>query len=137
MKTKVLIIDDEQGIRDLFKFLLEPRGFEVDTAVDGLEGVEKFKKDNYNIVFLDVHMPKMAGPEVLKAIKQIKPVQIVVIFSSSSDPNYEFESKAKDLGAYTCLYKPCEIEEILRVIEEAVKLNGRSLNGGISNEQPN
>ncbi len=116
---KILVVDDEKGIRDLFKFLLEPQGFAVFTANDGLEGVEMVKKDAFDIIFLDVHMPRMRGPEALKIIKQLRPTQIVVVFSSSSDPTYTFENKAKELGAYTCLYKPVDINEIFTIIEKA------------------
>ncbi len=122
-KKRILIIDDEQGIRDLFRFLLEPDGYEVFTANDGLEGVEMFRNNSFDIVFLDVHMPRMKGPEALRIIKQIKPNQIVIIFSSSSDPSFVFESKAKQLGAYTCLYKPVNISEILKVIGDGAQLS--------------
>ncbi|MFN3966647.1 MAG: response regulator [Endomicrobiia bacterium] len=123
-KTKILVIDDEQGIRDLFYLLLQPIGFEVITAKDGIEGIETFKKDNFDIVFLDVHMPGLQGPSVLKKIKEIKPDQIVVIFSSSSDPNFVFEEEAtKKLGAYTCLYKPFDIKGILKIINEIQNKN--------------
>ncbi|OGS27497.1 MAG: hypothetical protein A2297_09845 [Elusimicrobia bacterium RIFOXYB2_FULL_48_7] len=117
-KARILMVDDEQGIRDLFKFLLEPLGYQVFTAIDGLEGVEMVKKESFDIVFLDVHMPRMRGPEALKVIKQLRPNQPVVIFSSSSDPKHIFEEEAKKLGAYTCIYKPVEIDEILKIIEE-------------------
>lgn len=123
MKKKILIIDDEQGIRDLFRFMLEPQGFEVFTANDGLEGVGMVRKDSYDIIFLDVHMPKMQGPEALSIIKQVRPDQTVVIFSSSSDPNFAFEKKAKKLGAYTCLYKPVNIDDIMKTIENALAGN--------------
>lgn len=117
-RKKILVIDDEQGIRDMFRFLLEPEGFEVFTANDGVEGIEMVKKDNFDIVFLDVHMPRMRGPEALAHIKQIKPNQVVVIFSSSSDPNYVFESEAHKFGAYTCLYKPVDVNELLEIINK-------------------
>ena len=71
MNNRILVIDDEQGIRDLFCFLLEPYGFQVFTAEDGIKGIEMVKKDNYDIIFLDIHMPKMQGSEVLKEIKKI------------------------------------------------------------------
>lgn len=117
---KILIIDDEQGIRDMFRFLLQRHGFEVYTANDGVEGVMMVEKDNFDIVFLDVHMPRMAGPETLRRIKEIKPNLPVIIFSSSSDSTFAFEEKAVQLGAFACLYKPAEISDIIRVIEKAV-----------------
>jgi len=126
---KILIADDEKGIRDLFRFLLEPQGFQVFTANDGIEAIEMVKKDNFDIVFLDVHMPRMRGPEALKIIKQIKPNQIVVVFSSSSDPNFVFEEKALQLGAYACLYKPVNVDEILNVIKSAYNKAGENKEG--------
>lgn len=126
---KILVIDDEQGIRDLFGFVLKPKGFEVFTANDGLEGVEMVKKDSFDIIFLDVHMPRMQGPEALKIIKQIRPNQAVIIFSSSSDPEFVFEKEAKKLGAYACLYKPVNVDDILETIEKALDAN-KDLNNG-------
>ncbi len=94
MDKKILIADDEEGIRDLFRFLLETQGFEVFTANDGVEAVEVVKKNSLDIVFLDVHMPKMRGPEALKIIKEIKPEQVVVIFSSSSGSEFCFRIRS-------------------------------------------
>ena len=89
-KRSILVIDDEKGYRDFYKFVLEPIGYKVSTASDGEEGLKMATDNNYDLILLDVHMPKMRGPEVLEAIKKIKPRQIVVIFSSSSDPTFSF-----------------------------------------------
>jgi DNA-binding NtrC family response regulator len=120
MKKRILIADDEQGIRDLFRFLLEEQGFEVFTACDGMEAVEMVEKHTFDLVFLDVHMPKMRGPEAIKKIKEINPEQIVVIFSSSSDPYLIFETQAEQNGAFECLYKPFSIDSMLNVIKRAL-----------------
>ncbi|OGS21894.1 MAG: hypothetical protein A3J83_04715 [Elusimicrobia bacterium RIFOXYA2_FULL_40_6] len=118
-KAKILVIDDEKGIQDLFRFLLEPEGYTIVIANDGVEGVDAVKKEEFDVVFLDVHMPKMKGPEALKIIKQLRPDQKVIVFSSSSDSNHAFENEAKQLGAFACIYKPSGIEEILRLVREA------------------
>lgn len=120
MKKKILVADDEKGIRDLFHFLLEPEGYEVFTVEDGLAAVEMIQKDSFDIVFLDVHMPKLRGPEAFKIIKQIKPQQIIIIFSSSSDPDFVFETEASRNGAFECIYKPVNIDEILDLIHRAL-----------------
>lgn len=121
IKQKVLIIDDEEGYRDFYKFVLEPMGYEVFTAADGEEGLKMALENNYDLVFLDVHMPKMKGPEVLVNIKKVKQDQVVIIFSSSSDPTFSFENKAKDMGAFDCLYKPVDLEDIMRIIKQVLK----------------
>ena len=120
MKKHILVIDDEQGIRDLMCFLLEPLGFKVTTAKNGLEGVAMFKKSFFDIVFLDVHMPKLRGPETLKMIKDLEPEQIVIMFSSSSDPEHFFEEKAKNAGAFECIYKPFDIDDLQETIDKAL-----------------
>jgi CheY-like chemotaxis protein len=120
-KKSILIVDDEKGIREMFHFLLQPEGFEVFTAQDGAEGLELVGKRAFDIIFLDMHMPKVEGPEALRRIRQIRPGQAVIIFSSSSDSNLTFESKAKEMGAVCCLYKPVDVDEILKVIELVIK----------------
>ena len=119
MKKKILVIDDEKGSRDLFVYLLEPEGYEVKAARDGLEGLEMFKNDIFDIIFLDVHMPNMNGPETLRAIKQIRPEQAVVIFSSSLDSSLSFETQSKKMGACACLYKPVDINDILQLVKNS------------------
>lgn len=113
----ILVVDDEQGFHDLFRFILEPLGFKVSSAYNGLEGLDRLKERDYDIVFLDVHMPKMPGPELLRLIKAIKPLQLVVIMSSGSDSRQAFEKTAKDLGAISCMFKPFELDQIMKNLE--------------------
>ena len=122
MKTpekSILIVDDEPGFHDMLRYLLEPLGFIVHSAHDGLEGLECVRRQNYDIIFLDVHMPKMRGPELLKIIKELKPMQFVVMMSSGSDPRQVLEQTAKELGAMACLFKPFEISQVLETIQHA------------------
>ena len=124
-KTKsLLIIDDEKGYRDFYKFILTPLGFTVSTAEDGAIGLQMAVENDYDIILLDVHLPKLRGPEVLAGIKNVKPEQIVIIFSSSSDPSFNFETRAKELGAFDCLYKPVDLDDILKTINRAQALRG-------------
>ncbi|HAH31444.1 MAG TPA: response regulator [Elusimicrobia bacterium] len=112
----ILIVDDEQGFHDLFRFILEPLGFTISSAYNGLEGLERLKERDYDIVFLDVHMPKMTGTELLKLLREIKPLQLVVVMSSGSDPQQAFEKTARDMGAISCMFKPFELEQIMKNI---------------------
>ena len=123
----ILVIDDEIGYRQLYQYLLEPLGYEVETAEDGSIGCEMALKKYYEMIFLDVHMPKMLGPEVLKRIKEQHPEQIIIIFSSDSDSNRQFEEESMKLGAFDCLYKPVDLKDIVNVIERVnnYKSNGK------------
>lgn len=61
----VLIVDDEPGFRDLFRFHLEQEGIRVESARDGIEALEKLENGCFDIVFSDIHMPRMDGPTLL------------------------------------------------------------------------
>jgi DNA-binding NtrC family response regulator len=115
-EKNILVVDDEEGFHELFRFLLEPMGFVVHSAHDGLEGLEQIKARDYGVIFLDVHMPKMKGPELLKLVKGLKPAQFVVIMSSGSDPKQIFEKTVKDIGAAACMFKPFELDQIMENI---------------------
>ena len=119
----VLVVDDEQGYRDLFTYMLEPMGMNVTCVSDGLQAVRKIEEKPYDVILMDVHMPEMTGPEALKKIKVIRPEQKVIIFSSSSDPEQIFEKEAEKAGVIECLFKPVDNEEISRVLKKALGSN--------------
>ena len=120
MSKTILIADDEQGFRDLFPYLLEPLGFEVTCVKDGVEAVEKVHEKPFDLILMDIHMPRMGGLEALKKIKTLRPNQRVVIFSSSSDPSYVREKEALESGAFGCLFKPVEMAEIEQVLKKVL-----------------
>ena len=119
-RQSILIADDEQGFRDLFPFTLEPLGYEVVVAADGQEALDQVRRRSFDLVVLDVHMPRMDGLATLTRIRELRPAQRVVIMSSSSDPDQTFESRATEAGATSCLFKPVELDEIVRAIEQAL-----------------
>lgn len=119
-KIDVLVVDDEQGYRDMFVFILEPLGITVTCVEDGQAAVEKVKEKAYDLILTDVHMPKLSGPEAVKIIKAIRPEQKIVVFSSSSDPEYNLEKEAEKEGVIECLFKPVDTLEIERVLKKAL-----------------
>ena len=71
---RILVVEDDQYIRDLYEEVLTEAGFEVDTAVDGEEGVVKAKKGGYNLILLDVMMPKLDGLGFLEELEKNKSI---------------------------------------------------------------
>jgi len=118
MNKKILVVDDERGIRDLLTFVLKARGFDVCTACNGVEGLEMAKKEQFEMIFLDVHMPLMNGLEMLRQIKELRPQQFVVVFSSASDPGCDLQKSATALGADHYILKPFNLDEIFRIVEK-------------------
>lgn len=119
-KKRVLVVDDAAAFRDVFEFILEPLGFEVDTAEDGVEGLERVEARGYDLVFSDIHMPKMSGLGLLRSVRRLRPEQPVVMMSSGSSPRDALEESVMELGAASCLHKPFTIAQLLGAVEETL-----------------
>lgn len=115
---KILIIDDERPIRSTLRDILEYEKFEVDEAVDGIEGIEKFKKGNYDLIFCDIKMPKMDGIEVLTKIQEINAESPVIMISGHG--NIETAVEAIKKGAYDFISKPPDLNRLLITVRNAL-----------------
>lgn len=111
----ILIADDEEVVRNFLIRVLRKNNYKFTLARDGEEAIKKIEEDNYNLVFLDIWMPKLNGVEVFKFIKKTKPNLPVVVMSSSSQ--WDLEKEAKRMQPYKFLDKPLEVKDILETIE--------------------
>lgn len=112
----ILLADDEEEYRHLFMSLLEPLGIQLTWVPDGLEAIQLIRARPFDLVFLDMHMPRLEGAETLKEIMKLRPDQKVVMLSSFSDPVADLKEGMKKKGALECLYKPVDIDDIYRVL---------------------
>ena len=112
---KVLIVDDEEIMRNLFVDILQDEGYQVTTVTNGLEAQEKVKKENFDVAFVDVHMPIMDGIKTLQSLRQLATKTGVVMMDSM--PKYVLE-RFQDEGAVTCIHKPFDIREVRAVVKE-------------------
>ncbi|MDR0451562.1 MAG: sigma-54 dependent transcriptional regulator, partial [Treponema sp.] len=118
--ARILIIDDEQGIRRTLASIMEDEGYRAFTAEDALIGLEILEKEAISLVFLDVLLPKMGGMEALEEIRRGWPdVEIVVI---SGHANVDMAVKAVKLGAFDFLEKPLSLDRILTVCRNALTI---------------
>ncbi|HXC67604.1 MAG TPA: response regulator, partial [Nitrospiraceae bacterium] len=92
--TKVLVIDDEEGIRDLLDTLLTRKGYTVVLASGGRKGVELFRRERPDVVVLDLKMPEMDGLAVLQHIRNLTPSQPVIILTGAGLPAAEEQLRA-------------------------------------------
>lgn len=106
---KILVVDDEPMICEEFKDILQDEGHEVETVLNGLDAIRKVQDTAYDLVFLDVLMPKMEGREVFEQIKKISQVP-VAIMSGYIPPNKEREILAS--GATAVFRKPLDLERV-------------------------
>ncbi len=96
MKRKVLVVDDEENIRLLFKEELEEEGYEVDTASNGLEALDKVKAASFDVIVLDIKMPVMDGIQALNAIKNMNKDQPVILCSAYGEFKQDLSSWVSD-----------------------------------------
>ncbi len=116
---KILIIDDDSGIREFLQMFFEEREYETDIAFDGQDGVEKFEKNPiYDLVLCDMLMPRMIGINVLKKIKELKPTQPVIMMTGVKEDT--MVSTAKSLGCHFYLTKPVKLAELEAKVNECL-----------------
>ena len=120
MKYKILVIDDEKNIRDIFSLLLEEKGYSVLTAENGQEGLKKANSFSPDVILLDMNMPDYSGIEVLAKIKETKPATAVIIITAFGTIQNAVE--ATKLGAYDYLEKPVDNDELLLLISRALEV---------------
>lgn len=114
--AKILVVDDEEHIVMILRDSLEFSGFQVVTAFNGVEALERVEKDHPDLVVLDIGMPKMDGWEVCRRLKGDKstehiPVIILTAYAQTSD-----QRKGAQLGADRFITKPCDLTYLVEEI---------------------
>lgn len=120
-EKRILIIDDDDEIRELLEFDVSHSGYFVDTAKDGLEGLNKALNNSYDLILLDVMMPKMNGFDVCKNIRQAK--LAIPILMLTAKGTIDDKTEGFDCGADDYLVKPFDIQEVLLRIRVLLRRN--------------
>ncbi len=117
---KILVIEDEASIRRVLVKILseENEAYQVDEAEDGFAGLEKIKKEDYDLILCDIKMPKMDGVEVLEAAKKIKPESTIVMISGHGDLDTAINTMR--LGAFDYISKPPDLNRLLNTVRIAL-----------------
>ena len=114
----LLVVDDDSGMRDTLLDILEARGYRVSVAADGIEALEAIKTVRYDLLLMDILMPRMNGVEALKQLRKIDNSVIVIMMTAYAVQDLIEEALRE--GVYRVLYKPLDIDEALSLIDEAV-----------------
>ncbi len=115
---KVLLVDDEDRFRQTTAGVLKKRGFNVFTASNGVDAIERIKKDDFDVVILDIKMPDMDGHRTLREIRKLKSEARVIMLTAFGSMDSALEALRDEVFAY--LSKPCDIELLALRIREAV-----------------
>ena len=117
--VKILVVDDERGVRESFEMILKIKDYEVKTFEDGESAISTLKKDVFDMAFVDYKLPGMDGIEVLKKIKEIDPnIEVIIVTAYASESSH---ANAITLGALEYLRKPFLMEEIYELVERGLR----------------
>lgn len=117
-RGRILVVDDEEDLRDMLAFLLEGDGFEVETADGGLSALAVARRRRFDLAVTDMKMPGMNGIETLAALKEVDPsIEVVVLTGYASE---QTAAECLRRGAYGYLRKPFELDDLRVLIHRAL-----------------
>jgi two-component system, NtrC family, response regulator PilR len=119
MKPRILVVDDEESIREFLDIMLRKEGYEVTLAEDGQKGMETFKKKNFDLVISDMQMPNATGMDLLKFVKDQAPDTLFMMITAFGTTETAVE--AMKIGAYDYITKPFKIDEVRILIANALR----------------
>ena len=117
-QSKILVVDDEPGIREFLQIMLNKNGYLVDVVGDGVRAIEKIEANLFDLAIVDIQMPIVSGIEVLRKISEISPETSVIMITAYA--SHETAIEAMKLGAYDYITKPFKIDEIKLIIRNAL-----------------
>jgi len=117
--SRILVVDDDEGIRKVVAEALRSEGYVVDTASNGKEAVDKSYSNFYNLALVDIRLPDMEGTKLLTSMKQTTPEMIKIILTGY--PALQNAIDAVNKGAHGYLVKPIKMDELLRTVELNLK----------------
>ncbi len=120
--AKILVVDDDQGMREFLEILLVREGYEVSSASGGKEAISLCKKHKFDLAITDLKMPRVDGIDVLKSIKEISPETMVILITAYASG--ETAVAAMKEGAHDYLEKNFDVEDLKAVIKDALSKKG-------------
>jgi len=118
-RARILVVDDNEGIRKVLKANLEEEGYVVDTAENGKEAIEKSNAKFYNLALIDIRLPDMEGTKLLNAIKETTPKMVKIMITGY--PSLQNAIEAVNKGADAYILKPFDMDNVLNKIREHLK----------------
>jgi DNA-binding NtrC family response regulator len=118
VRMKILVVDDEEGARELFNTILSDEGYEVALAVNGSEALSRIKGGGYDLVVTDIKMPGMDGLQLLQEIRKTgSNVDVIMVTAYGEVESY---LRAMSLGAAEYINKPIRIKELKRIVHKVL-----------------
>ncbi len=116
--AQILVVDDDPGSRITFKNILKKKGHQVEIADTGEKAIAMVKEKVYNIIFIDIKLPGINGVETYLKIKEVSPDIAVIMMTAYRQQMVDLTKEAFDNNAFTCIYKPFDLESVFKLIEK-------------------
>ncbi len=130
MMGKILVVDDEKSIAEIIEYNLNREGYEVTLAYDGQECLDIFKNKNFDLIVLDIMMPKLDGFSVLKEVRKSSSVPVIMLTAKQEEVD---KILGLELGADDYVVKPFSMRELIARIKAILRRNGLESEGAKSN----
>lgn len=117
--VRILVVDDDESIRQVLATILEEEGYVVDTAENGREAIEKSNAKFYNLALVDIRLPDMEGTKLLSAMRESTPKMVKIIITGY--PSMQNAVEAVNKGADAYILKPLNMDNVLNTIKEQMK----------------
>jgi len=127
-RKKILVVDDDKKSRYLVSFLLEKEGFKVIMATNGLEGIEAARKQQVDLIIMDIKMPKMDGYETTRRIRRLKKYKSIPIIALTSYAITEDKEKVIKAGCTEYMSKPITPETFISEIKKFLEVKDEKSN---------
>lgn len=114
----ILVVDDDLEFCQSMKDVLEDKGYEVAIAGEGCQAVKMAKQTQYDILFIDMKLPTINGLETYLAIRELNPKAVAIMMTAYREETTELVQEAIAKSAITCLYKPFNMGEVVKLIED-------------------
>ncbi len=118
-KEKILIVDDEEIMRNFLLDVFVDEGYDLDLAADGEEALDKISRSRYQLIITDVRMPKVDGTEVLRKAKQLDPQVNVIVITGYASP--QARQECQELGSAYYIAKPFQINQIRGLVNKLLR----------------
>lgn len=119
MSKKILVVDDEQSMRDTLRIMLEKEGFDISDAVDGREAIERCTNETFDLVLTDLKMPELDGIEFIEKLTAMSDVPIIIMTAYATK---EEAIRALNMGATFFIEKPFKKQELMNFITRSIKM---------------
>ena len=125
MNASILVIEDDSSIQELIVEFLSSEGYHVESANDGLEGIQKFKQGNYDLIILDIMMPNLDGYGVCKMIRNTSNVPIIFLTALNAEEN---QVKGFDMECDDYITKPFSFNLLIKRVQAVLRRSTKSIN---------